>query len=68
MANIDGYFGELGLEMKAIADYFGIDLGIIVTLNLSYELRKVCCSYNIKKKIRPIAIVYSIGKGLGEGV
>ena len=42
MGNIDGYFGEYGLEMKAIADYFGLDLGMLVTLNLSYELRRVC--------------------------
>lgn len=35
------YFGEYGVEMKAIADFFEIDVGIIVTLNLGYELRRV---------------------------
>lgn len=47
MANLDGYFGELGEEMKAIAEYLGIDLGIIVSLNLSYELRRVCSETNV---------------------
>ncbi len=41
LSNIQTYFGEYGLEMKAIAEYFGIDLGIVVTINLSYELRRV---------------------------
>ena len=41
MGNIDGYFGDYGLEMKAIADFFGIDLGVVISLNLSYELRRV---------------------------
>lgn len=41
MGNLDGYFGEFGEEMKAIADYMDIDLGIIVSLNLAYELRRV---------------------------
>ena len=41
LGSMDTYFGEYGLEMKAIADYLGIDLGIVVTLNLSYELRRV---------------------------
>ena len=41
MGDLDGYLGELGVEMKAIADYFEIDLGIIVALNFAYELRKV---------------------------
>lgn len=41
LSDMNGYFGEYGLEMKAIADFFGIDLGIVVTLNLSYELRRV---------------------------
>lgn len=41
LSDISGYLGEYGLEMKAIADFLGIDVGIIVTLNLSYELRRV---------------------------
>lgn len=41
-ADLDGLLGELGLEMRAIADYWKVDLGIIVTLNFAYELRKVC--------------------------
>ena len=41
MSDLEGYFGEYGLEMKAIAEYLGIDVGVIVTLNLSYELRRV---------------------------
>lgn len=41
LSDMNGYFGEYGLEMKAIADFFGIELGIVVTLNLSYELRRV---------------------------
>ncbi len=41
MSGVEGYFGELGLEMKAIAEYFNINLGVIVTLNLAYELRRV---------------------------
>ena len=41
LGSMDAYFGEFGQEMKAIAEYFGIDLGIVVTLNLSYELRRV---------------------------
>lgn len=39
--DMDGYFGEYGQEMKGIADFFGIDLGIVVTLNMGYELRRV---------------------------
>ena len=41
MGNLDGYFGELGEEMEAIANYLDIDLGIVVSLNLAYELRRV---------------------------
>ena len=44
MSNMNHYFGEYGEEMKAIANFFGIDLGLIVTLNLSYELRRVSTS------------------------
>ncbi len=41
MGDLNGYFGDLGEEMEAIANYLDIDLGIIVTLNLAYELRRV---------------------------
>lgn len=41
LGDLNTYFGEYGVEMKAIAEYLGIDIGIIVTLNLSYELRRV---------------------------
>ena len=41
MRDIDGYLGELGREMKGVADYWGLDLGIVVGLNLIYELRRV---------------------------
>lgn len=41
MGDLDGLLGELGKEMKAIANYWQIDLGIIVTLNFAYELRRV---------------------------
>ena len=47
MGDLKGYFGELGEEMEAIANYLDIDLGVIVTLNLSYELRRVWYNYNI---------------------
>jgi len=42
MANFDGLMGELGQELRGIAEYWGIDLGLLVGLNLSYELRRVC--------------------------
>lgn len=42
---MNGYFGEYGAEIKSIADFLGIDLGIVVTLNLSYELRRVSIRY-----------------------
>ena len=45
--NLDGLLGELGQEMRAIADYWKVDLGIIVTLNFAYELRKVCYMFKI---------------------
>ena len=41
MRDVDGYLGELGQEMKGVADYWNIDLGIVVGLNLIYELRRV---------------------------
>ena len=28
--------------MKSVADYWKIDLGIVVSLNFAYELRRVC--------------------------
>ncbi len=44
MGDLDGLLGELGKEMRAIADYWQVDLGIIVTLNFAYELRRVSTS------------------------
>ena len=41
MGDLDGYFGELGQEMRAIAECLDVDLGIVVTLNFAYELRRV---------------------------
>ena len=41
MRDIDGYLGELGREMKGVAEYWNVDLGIVVGLNLIYELRRV---------------------------
>ena len=41
MASFDSHLGELGEEMKSIADYWGIDLGVIVGLNFAYEMRRV---------------------------
>ena len=43
MANFDSLMGELGQELRGIAEYWGIDLGLIVGLNLSYEMRRVVC-------------------------
>ena len=40
-ADLDGLLGDLGKEMRAIADYWQIDLGIVVSLNFAYELRRV---------------------------
>ena len=42
MTDLDGYFGELGQEMRGIATTAGVDLGIVVGLNIAYELRRVC--------------------------
>ena len=42
MAVLDDLLGELGEEMRSIANYWQIDLGIVVSLNFAYELRKVC--------------------------
>ncbi|XP_065911748.1 N-acylethanolamine-hydrolyzing acid amidase-like [Dysidea avara] len=41
MANFDSLMGELGQELRGIAEYWGIDLGLIVGLNLSYEMRRI---------------------------
>lgn len=41
MANFDDLMGELGEELRGIAEYWSIDLGLLVGLNLSYELRRV---------------------------
>lgn len=41
MRDVDGYLGELGQEMKGVADYWNVDLGVVVGLNLIYELRRV---------------------------
>ena len=42
MGDLDSYLGELGEEMRAIAECLDIDLGVVVTLNFAYELRRVC--------------------------
>lgn len=44
-ADLDGLLGDLGKEMKSIADYWQIDLGIVVSLNFAYELRRVCTTH-----------------------
>ena len=41
MTNFDSLMGEVGEELRGIAEYWGIDLGLLVGLNLSYELRRV---------------------------
>ncbi len=41
MGDLDGYLGELGEEMRAIADYWEVDIGIVVSLNFAYVLRRV---------------------------
>ena len=46
MADLDKYLGEYGQEMKAIADYWTIDLGIIVGLNFAYEFRRVSSTFS----------------------
>ena len=43
-ADLDGLLGDLGKEMRSIADYWKIDLGIVVSLNFAYELRRVCAN------------------------
>lgn len=40
-ADLDALLGDLGKEMKSVADYWKIDLGIVVSLNFAYELRRV---------------------------
>lgn len=42
MADMDKYLGEYGKELRGIAKYTNLDLGMIVGLNLAYELRRVC--------------------------
>ena len=39
--NLDKYLGELGAEMRGIAEDMGIDIGIVTMLNFGYELRHV---------------------------
>lgn len=41
MADLDKYMGEYGREIKGIAEYTKLDLGMLVGLNLAYELRRV---------------------------
>ena len=41
MTNFDSLMGGLGEELHGIAEYWGIDLGLLIGLNLSYELRRV---------------------------
>ena len=41
MRDLDKYFGDLGKEMTSIAEYAGIDLGMVVGLNIALELRRV---------------------------
>ena len=58
MGDLKGYFGELGEEMEAIANYLDIDLGVIVTLNLSYELRRVWYYINSVNRFSVDIILY----------
>ena len=44
MNDFDKYLGEYGQELKGIAKYTNLDLGILVGLNLAYELRRVSTS------------------------
>ena len=39
------YLGEYGEELRGISKFTGVDLGMIVGLNLGYELRRVSISY-----------------------
>ena len=41
MSDLDYLLGELGEEMRGIAEYWRVDLGVIVGLNFAYELRRV---------------------------
>ncbi|XP_065178544.1 N-acylethanolamine-hydrolyzing acid amidase-like [Sycon ciliatum] len=38
-ANLDKYLGDLGREMKGVAQVMDVDVGTIVMLNFGYELR-----------------------------
>ena len=42
LANLDNVMGpEMGAEMRGIANYWNIDVGIILGINIMYETRKV---------------------------
>ena len=41
MASFDELLGEVGEELKGIADYWKVDLGLVVGLNFAYEFRRV---------------------------
>lgn len=41
MRDLDKYFGDLGKEMTSISEYTGIDLGMVVGLNIALELRRL---------------------------
>ena len=64
MANFDNLMGELGEELCGIANYWGIDLGLLVGLNLSYELRRVMIIANQKYAVNLHCMTYNqIGGG-----
>ena len=42
LANLNAVMGnEVGEEIRGIADYWNIDVGIILGMNIIYETRKV---------------------------
>ena len=41
MGSIDGLLGEVGQELKGIAEYWKVDVGLVVGLNYAYEFRMV---------------------------
>ena len=41
MASFDDLLGEIGQELKGIAEYWKVDLGLVVGLNFAYEFRRV---------------------------
>ena len=61
MASFDSHLGELGEEMKSIADYWGIDLGVIVGLNFAYEMRRVSMEEDLLKRV----CQYTVGSVCG---